>query len=127
MLLRHAPAVLDWLWLLLGTLRVLLRDRHALLMENLLLRQQLAVALRARPRPRLRRRDRLFWTVARRVCATWRRHLLLVQPATVLSWLLDGKVLACLTRRVRRYGAAHRGRAVHGWGRCACVPPAAVV
>jgi hypothetical protein len=46
---RHAPAVLAWLWLLLGTVRVLLHDRHALLVENLLLRQQLAVALRARP------------------------------------------------------------------------------
>jgi hypothetical protein len=60
---RHAPAVLDWLQLLLGTLRVLLRDRHAPLVANLLLRQQLAVALRARPR--LRRRDRLFWAGAR--------------------------------------------------------------
>ena len=50
---RHAPAVLEWLWLLLGTLRVLLRSCHALLVEHLLLRQQLAVALRARPRPRL--------------------------------------------------------------------------
>jgi transposase InsO family protein len=83
---RHAPAVLEWLWLLLGTLRVLLRDRHALLVENLLLRQQLAVALRANPRPRLRRRDRLFWTVVRRVCAEWRRHLVLVRPETVLRW-----------------------------------------
>jgi transposase InsO family protein len=78
--------VLDWLWLLLGTLPVLLRDRHALLVENLLLRQQLAVAFRGRPRPRLRRRDRLFWTVARRVCADWRRHLVVVRPETVLRW-----------------------------------------
>jgi transposase InsO family protein len=77
---------LDWLWLLLGTLRVVLRDRHALVVENLLLRQQLAVALRARPRPRLRGRDRLFWTVVRRVCADWRRHLVLVRPETVLRW-----------------------------------------
>jgi hypothetical protein len=83
---RHAPAVLEWLWLLLGTLRLLLRDRHALLVENLLLRQRLAVALRARPRPRLRRRDRLFWTVFRRVCTEWRRHLVLVRPETVLRW-----------------------------------------
>ncbi len=51
--MRPAPTVPNWLWLLLGTLRVLLHDRHALLMENLLLRQQLAVALRARPRPQL--------------------------------------------------------------------------
>jgi hypothetical protein len=84
--LRQAPAVPDWLWLLLGTLRVLLRDRHALLLEDLLLRQRLAVAFRARPRPRLRRGDRLFWSVIRRVCADWRRHLVVVRPETVLRW-----------------------------------------
>jgi hypothetical protein len=77
---------LEWLWLLLSTLGALLRDRHALLVENLLLRQQLAVALRARPCPRLRRRDRLFWTLVCRVCAEWRRHLVLVRPETVLRW-----------------------------------------
>jgi hypothetical protein len=79
---RHAPAELEWLWLLLGTLRALLRDRHSLVVENLLLRQQLAVALRARPRPRLRRGDRLFWIMVPRGCADWRRNLVLVQPAT---------------------------------------------
>jgi hypothetical protein len=84
--LRQAPAVLDCLWLLLGSLRVLLHDRHALLVEHLLLRQHLAVALRARPRPWLRSRDRLFWTVVRRICAEWRRHLVLVRPETVLRW-----------------------------------------
>jgi hypothetical protein len=88
---RQAPAVLDWLWLLLGTVRVLLHDRHALLMGNLLLRQQLAVALRTRPRPRLHSRDRVFWTVARRVCAEWRRHLVLVRPETVLRWHRRGR------------------------------------
>jgi putative transposase len=61
--------VLEGIWLPSGTLRVLLHDRRALLVENLLFRQQLAVALRARPRPRLRRADRLFWIMVRRVCA----------------------------------------------------------
>jgi putative transposase len=83
---RHAPAVLDWLWLLLGTLRVLLHDQRALVVENLLLRQQLTVALRARPRPRLRRGDRLFWILFRCVCAEWRRHLVVVRPETMLRW-----------------------------------------
>jgi hypothetical protein len=78
--------MLDVLWLLLGALRVLLYDRYALPMENLLLRQQLAVALRARPRPRLRRRDRLFWAVVCRICADRRRHLVLVRPETLLRW-----------------------------------------
>jgi putative transposase len=62
------------------------RGRHALLLEHLLLRQQLAVALRARPQPRLGWRDRLFWVVARRLCSDWRRHLVLVRPETVLRW-----------------------------------------
>jgi transposase InsO family protein len=101
---RHAQAVLDWLWLLLGTSRVLLRDRRALLVENLLLRQQLAVALRARPRPRLRRRDRLFWIVVRRVCADWRRHLALVRPETVVRWHRRGWQLAWWWRSRRPMG-----------------------
>ena len=51
--------MLDWLSLLVGVLSVTLRSRRALLLENLLRRQHLAVALRARPRPRFRRRDRV--------------------------------------------------------------------
>ena len=44
--------VLDWVSLLVGAALTALRGRHALLVENLLLRQQLAVALRALARPR---------------------------------------------------------------------------
>jgi transposase InsO family protein len=83
-------AVLEWMRLLFGTLCLLFRSRHALLVENLLLRQQLAVALRARPRPRLRRRDRVVWVAAHRLCADWRRHLVLVQPETVIRWHRQG-------------------------------------
>jgi hypothetical protein len=54
-------AVLDWVSLLVGLVLTALRGRHALLDENLLLRQQLAVALRTRRRPRLCWHDRLFW------------------------------------------------------------------
>ncbi|CAA9246441.1 MAG: hypothetical protein AVDCRST_MAG77-1828 [uncultured Chloroflexi bacterium] len=76
-----------WVSLLAGVLCGSLRGRSALLLENLLLRQQLAVALRARRRPRLRRGDRVFWMVARRLCADWRRHLVLVQPETGIDKL----------------------------------------
>ncbi len=37
-------------------------------MENLLLRQQLQVALRPRRRLSLQQRDRLFWVLVRRIC-----------------------------------------------------------
>ena len=78
--------VLEWLSLVVLVWLGALRSRRALVVENLLLRQQLAVALRARPRPRLRRRDRLFWVVMQRLCAGWRGHLVLVRPETVLGW-----------------------------------------
>jgi hypothetical protein len=83
---RHHGAVFDWVPLLIGVLRAALRGRQALVLENLLLRQQLAVALRARPRLRLLRRDRVFWVAAHRLCADWRRHLVLVRPETVVRW-----------------------------------------
>jgi len=72
--------------LLTGVLCGALRDRRALLLENLLLRQQVAVALRTRRRPCVRWHDRLFWVVMQRLCADWRRHLVLVRPETVLRW-----------------------------------------
>jgi hypothetical protein len=60
-------AVLGWVSLLVGVALTALRGRHALLVENLLLRQQFAVALRPHGRPRLRWHDRPFWVVARRL------------------------------------------------------------
>jgi putative transposase len=78
--------MLEMLRVLIGTLASLARDRQALLVENLLLRHQLAVTLRSRPRPQLRSRDRLLWVVARRLCPAWRQHLMLVSPETVIRW-----------------------------------------
>ena len=49
-----------------GTLVRLLRARRSLLLENLALRQQLAVLKRRHPRPRLDLLDKLFWVAIRR-------------------------------------------------------------
>ncbi len=59
--------------------------RH-LALENLALRQQLAVYKRTVPRLRLRRTDRLFWVGLARVWAGWRQPLVMVTPDTVLRW-----------------------------------------
>jgi hypothetical protein len=62
-------------------------------LENLLLRHQLAVLTRptrARPRPRLRAWDKLLWVVARRCCAGWREHLRIVSLDTVVRWHRQG-------------------------------------
>jgi len=75
-----------YLNLMLGLLRRLLRSRNDLLMENLVLRQQLAVYARRPKRPRLLGEDRLFWSAVARTWAPWRVHLQLVQPETVIGW-----------------------------------------
>lgn len=78
---------MEWLALLVGTVAACGRGRRALLLENLVLRQQLAVLTRpTRRRPRLRRRDRVFWLVLSRLWRDWRRYVVVVQPDTVLRW-----------------------------------------
>jgi len=72
--------MLELLRILLPTLSGLCRKRHDLLLENLLLRHQLQVALRSRPRTRLKTSDRLLWLAARSIYPGWRRHLILVRP-----------------------------------------------
>jgi hypothetical protein len=54
-----------------------------LALENLALRQQLAVYKRTTTRPKLRRTDRLFWVWLARVWAGWRQPLLIVTPEQV--------------------------------------------
>ncbi len=50
--------------------RGLLADRAPLAAENLALRQQLAVFKHATPRPKLGRRDRIFWVWLARLWAS---------------------------------------------------------
>jgi hypothetical protein len=70
--------------------RLLLQSRAALAAENLALRQQVAVLQRTAQRPRLRRRDRIFWVWLARLWRGWRSSLLVVQPETVLRWHRQG-------------------------------------
>jgi putative transposase len=60
--------------------------RRDLLLENLALRQQLAVLKERRPRPRFSNSDRLLWTTLSRLWSKWQGALILVQPETVVRW-----------------------------------------
>jgi hypothetical protein len=85
--------LLELLSLLLRTVLACVRPRQDLVLENLLLRHQLAVLTRP-TRTRLRRQlsiwDKLLWVAARRVCAGWREHLSFVTPETVVRWHRQG-------------------------------------
>jgi hypothetical protein len=71
---------------LLRLLPFLCSGHHHLALENLALRQQLAVYKRTTNRLRLRRSDRHLWVWLSRVWPAWRQALVIVAPATVLSW-----------------------------------------
>jgi len=70
----------------LGLVARCFRSRRRLLLENLALRQQLAVLKRRQARPKLSPFDKLFWVLACRFWTDWRRSLLVVTPETVVRW-----------------------------------------
>jgi putative transposase len=71
-------------------LRAFLLGRAAAALENLALRQQVAVFKQSVKRPRLRPRDRVFWILLSRLWKNWRSALAIVQPETVIRWHRKG-------------------------------------
>ena len=54
--------------------------------ENLALRQQLAILHQNIARPRIRKRDRIFWVWLSNLWSNWRSALIIVKPDTVIRW-----------------------------------------
>ena len=75
---------------LLGALRAALSTRSDLILENLALRQQLALLRRCSKRPGIGPLDRLFWMWLSQRWARWREALHIVQPQTVIRWYRQG-------------------------------------
>src|SRR5215471_10459958 len=89
------------LWV--GILVRLFRSRRSLLIENLALRQQLAVFKRQNSRPGLTVVDKLFWLLLRRFWGSWKKTLILVSPDTVVRWHRAGfRLYWRLISRVRK-------------------------
>src|SRR2546425_1391119 len=89
----------------LRLLPFLFGGHRQLAVENLALRQQLAVNKRTTARPKLRTTDRLFWVGLARVWAGWRQPLVIVTADTVLRWQ---------RRRFREYWSKLSGRSTGG-------------
>jgi putative transposase len=86
------------------------RSRRSLMLENLALRQQLAVLKREHPRPRLGPLDKLFWVLALRFWSQWKESLILVLPDTVVRSHQAGFKLywAMLCKVRKRVGGGRR-------------------
>ena len=62
------------------------KSRHAMQLEILALRHQLAVYQHCVKRPKLQPSDRLLWAWLSRLWFGWRQALEFVQPRTVIAW-----------------------------------------
>src|SRR5215831_5526957 len=65
---------------------LILCGHQQIALENATLRHQLAILKREQPHPKLRHCDRLFWIFLMKIWKQWRTALVIVQPATVVTW-----------------------------------------
>ena len=72
--------------LLVRGLRVALRARSEVVLENVALKQQVEALKHKRPRPQLDDVDRAFWVAMRRAWSGWAERLVIVKPETVVKW-----------------------------------------
>ena len=78
------------LYALLATARSGLKSQRELALENLALRQQLAVLHRNSKRPKLTNADRAFWVALFGLWPDWQNALILLKSETVIGWHRKG-------------------------------------
>jgi hypothetical protein len=88
----------------LNTVLSLFKSQRQLALENLALRQQLAMLKPSVKRPRASPFDRLFWVLFSKYVDGWRAMLHALHPDTVVRWHREG------FRRYWRWKSRRRGR-----------------
>jgi hypothetical protein len=81
----YAEPMVTWIIDVVRLLIVLTSRHRALALENLALRQQLALYRRTRPKPIMPWPDRLFWIGLRAEWGEWKSALVVIRPATVVA------------------------------------------
>ena len=76
--------------ILVAVVREIGLSRATLQLENIALRQQMAILKRERPRPWFRPLDRVFWVIPSRLWPRWEDALVIVKPETVIGWHRQG-------------------------------------
>jgi transposase InsO family protein len=82
--------MIRWVRIFLETLGSFVRTHRELALENLALRQQVAVCKARHPRPQLTATDRIFWVMLSRLWKNWRSSVHVVRPETVVRWHREG-------------------------------------
>ena len=76
--------------ILVTLFRLLVKDRTQLALENIALRQQLAVYKRTVKRPKIEDLDRILWLTIMGMLKEWKEALVFGQPRTVIKWHRKG-------------------------------------
>lgn len=76
--------------LLISVVYSLFKSRHRLILENMVLRQQVAMLRQSVKRPRASMTDKLFWILFSRLIENWRQLLHALHPDTVVRWHREG-------------------------------------
>ncbi len=69
---------------------LLFKLNKQLMLENLALRQQLAVMKQSIKKPKIRIHDRIFWVILSRFWKDLKDVLIVVSPKTVIGWHRNG-------------------------------------
>ncbi len=72
--------------LIVDLFTALLKSKRDLILENLVLRQQLAIQQRSIKRPKIKNIDRIFWVWLFKIWDHWKSALIIVKPQTVIGW-----------------------------------------
>jgi hypothetical protein len=83
-------AGMSFLRLAAAFLGSLFKSKHQLVLENLALKQQLAMLRQSVKRPRATPADRIFWVLFSRYVDGWRNTLHALHPDTVVRWHRQG-------------------------------------
>jgi transposase InsO family protein len=96
------------------TILSLFLSREDLALENLALRQQVAVLKRENPRPKIRWFDRAFWVRLRSIWSNWINALIIVKPETVVGWHRQGYKLYwnAISMRGKRRGRPRKEKEI---------------
>ncbi len=62
------------------------RNQSTIIAENIALRHQITVLKRTIKRPKIRKRDRIFWVLLSKLWNGWRNSLFIIKPETVIKW-----------------------------------------
>ena len=72
--------------ILIKVIKVIQKSKSELIIENLALRQQLAIYQTKKTKPKLSDFDRTFWIALKQSWNKWIDALIIVKPETALNW-----------------------------------------